>query len=103
MIRRRKPWAFQIFMTWDRLEFPVARLRVPAHAITEYRNGRKRDKLFLLTRASSPPRGNRGDSPPGNRNPAEPEASISRHALRFPPGSFCPAGRAIARISTSLP
>jgi hypothetical protein len=30
-------------------------LREPAHAFAEYRNGRKRDKLFLLPRASSSP------------------------------------------------
>ena len=88
-IRCRDKWFLHDHMTRNGGVFhPTAALREPAQAFTAYRNGRKRDKLFLLPRASYPPRNRGEENPPRTRNPAEPEASLSPHALRFPPGSF---------------
>jgi hypothetical protein len=47
--------------------------RKPAHVFTQFFNGRKWDKVFLLPRASSPPNEVAAHTP-RTRNPAEPEA-----------------------------
>ena len=72
-------------MTQIGRELPRAALRDSAYALAVSFYGRKCDKVFLLLRA-----------PPKEiavtmiliRPPAEPEGSLSPHALRFPPVLF---------------
>jgi hypothetical protein len=62
--------------------------RKRSHAFTEYRNGRKWEKLLLLLRATSPSKEPADNELPRTGTPAEPEGSVSPHALRFQPVLF---------------
>ena len=80
-------------MTLGGREFPERRLHDPEHAFTVFINGRKRDKLFLLRRASFPPPKELAANKmfPRTSNPAESKGSLSPMRFGFRRVLFCRA------------